>query len=228
MGEVSRCLRPGGVLLLEEHEVSTYTSLVFLFTFHAELSSDPASQDHDIHQTEICSLVSTPRFQLELVQRRNEAHVKNMFPPGTNIHERLSWGREMGRRVRETEGFVGGDASVEDVSFDLGFGSNPNEREHLSPPFGLSFREAANLRMSLGVDETDFFPSSFPASPKTQRGSLVRDAWLAGWELHSALIPGMDEKLMEELKQLDRQIFPEDDVGLFFRWRVVWAMKRSS
>lgn len=62
---------------------------------------------------------------------------------------------------------------------------------------------------------------------ESRLGSLVREAALLWYELHRASL-GLDEDTIRELRELDRVILPETDVGLVVPFDVVWAEKRRA
>jgi hypothetical protein len=52
----------------------------------------------------------------------------------------------------------------------------------------------------------------------------VREAWLCVWEMQDAGLE-LDETLIASLREVDRHLLPEADVGLYIKWNVVWAQK---
>ena len=55
----------------------------------------------------------------------------------------------------------------------------------------------------------------------------MRDAWLVFCELSDAAA-GYDEETIHQLQRIDRAVVPEQDVGLYIPFDLIWARKGSS
>ena len=75
----------------------------------------------------------------------------------------------------------------------------------------------AALEIPIGVRE-----GSGP--PESQFGALAREAWLLSWALQGAAQGWDDERIAKERKR-DERALPEQDVGIYVVWNVVWAQK---
>lgn len=67
-----------------------------------------------------------------------------------------------------------------------------------------------------------------PDRPLTepQLGPHVREGWLLAFEMCGVGL-GLDERTLAELRKVDEQAFPTEDVGLYSRCKIVWAVKKG-
>lgn len=67
----------------------------------------------------------------------------------------------------------------------------------------------------------------WPGPPERQRGFLQRQGWLDVLELQGAAV-GMNDRELEEARRVDEGSIPVEDVGVFVKINVVWAVKAGS
>ena len=56
---------------------------------------------------------------------------------------------------------------------------------------------------------------------------MLREAWFLTWELQGAAA-GMDEVWIQREREKDEIALPLEDVGLYVRHNVVWAVKEGA
>ena len=68
--------------------------------------------------------------------------------------------------------------------------------------------------------------ASVVPSQAERGGMLVREWWLAVWEL-CYVAAGLTEVEIAKAREVDEELLPKEDVGIYCQCRVVWAVKSS-
>lgn len=163
------------------------------------------------------SLPVSPNPMLDAIRVRHRFHADHWIAGDVDKRKLSTWATYMGAAVRETNGFRDVDgATVIDACQTFTFGSKPNSGQS-SAIFVIASIDRANTDHSVFLTMRCAFNTGPVAS---QRGSLVREIWLLAWILNSER-----QEDAEQLRIEDETYIPEQDVGLYFNQRVVWAEK---
>ena len=137
-------------------------------------------------------------------------------------------GEELAQAIRQTEGFIGG-KEVRELMMESGIGLKEGEKPGQSR-FSSSLTAflpgvISHLRFPLHVTSPLIRAGVLPT--ESSIGFLIRETILAAWSLGAAsLEPPPSAEFLAQLTEIDGRVLPEEDVGLVFRNRVIFAVRK--